>query len=263
VSYEFPNAPTDFEWTASQRQQYNIENYAKLSEEDAALDAALINGAVEHELIGALDSVIELGVGGVMRGPAFMVPMVRRGGRLHVTDVSESNVIAAEEEMKRIHRGDLGIWTPHQEHMAKCHPAWRGAFGRTALIATFGQQHIRHLTEAMADGLSLSYVAESRDPTDGEEEMDPIDAWRRDIALVCRATRRIIHLRQTDESSGYRVGEEDIDAVSVTCEQTEAELETNGFKILASHTAPKSGHTRQKGDPHNFSGFSGILAERR
>lgn len=254
-----PYVSSDFNWTKEERKKYIHGNYSQLAKEDAKIDSALIKAIVKRDkqapLIGQLDSVLELGVGGVLRGPAFMAPLVHDRGVLTITDVSKSNVEATREDMDRVRTGDLGIWQPHQEHMASCHPAWRGAFGRAALLATYDTLNVSELKPDMADALSLSYLIESKGH-------DDIDEWRRDLRVIARAAMRLIHIRQTDDSEAYMAGDKIHLAVPVVREQTEEELSRQGFEIIGSYTAAASGQARQEGDTHRYSGFSGILAER-
>lgn len=253
-----PKESSHFEWTAEQRKCYIDGNYASISPEDASLDKNLIDQLVAYDkkrpVIGQLRSAIEIGTGGVLRGPAFIAPLVHESGSLYITDVSDNNVAATNIDMRKIQSGELGIWKPHQEHMARCHSAWSHAFGRAALLGAYLKLDVNDLQQDMADGIGLNYVIESRE-TD-------VETWQRHIRLISNAAIRLIHLRQTDESSGYMVGDECIPALSRTREQTETELERNGFEIIASYTAQKSGLTRQEGDDHDFSGFSGIIAVR-
>jgi hypothetical protein len=255
-----PYVSSDFNWTKEERKKYIDGNYGQLAEEDAQIDQKLINAITEHDkhtpLIGQLNSVLELGVGGVLRGPAFMAPLVHDHGTIAITDVSKSNVQATRIDMERVRAGNLGIWQPHQEHMARCHPAWRGAFGRAALLATYGTLDIFELEPAMADAVSLSYLIESKGHND-------IHEWRRDLRVVARAAIRLIHIRQTDESEAYMAGKKIHLAVPVIREQTEEELDREGFEVIGSYTATASGQARQSDDSHHYSGFSGIIAERR
>lgn len=255
-----PYVSSDFNWTEKERGAYIDGNYSKLADEDAAIDSALIDAIEKRDrnkpLIGQLDSVIELGVGGALRGPAFMAPLLHDSGVMNITDVSKSNVQATRKDMDRVAEGNLGIWRTHQEHMASCHPAWRGAFGRAALLATYDTLNVSELKPDMADALSLSYLIESKGH-------DDIDEWRRDLRVIARAAMRLIHIRQTDDSEAYMAGDRIHLAVSVVREQTEEELSRQGFEIIGSYTAAASGQARQEGDTHRYSGFSGILAERR
>ncbi|MDX2775906.1 hypothetical protein PV379_00865 [Streptomyces caniscabiei] len=255
-----PYVSSDFNWTDEERQAYIGGNYSQLAEEDARIDSALIDAIAERDgdtpLINQLNSVLELGVGGALRGPAFMAPLVHDHGIITITDISKKNVQATRNELHRVSAGDLGIWQPHQEHMANCHPAWRGAFGRAALLATYGTLSVSELEPDMADAVSLSYLIESKGHND-------IDEWRRDLRVVARAAIRLIHIRQTDNSEAYMAGKKIHLAVSVTREQTEEELSRHGFEVIGSYTAAASGQARQDDDAHHYSGFSGILAERR
>lgn len=255
-----PYVSSDFNWTKEEREKYIDGNYGQLAEEDAQIDQKLISAIARHDehtpLIGQLNSVLELGVGGALRGPAFMAPLVHDRGTITITDVSKSNVQATRADMERVRAGDLGIWQSHQEYMARCHPAWQGAFGRAALLATYGTLDIRGLEPNMADAVSLSYLIESKGHND-------INQWKRDLRLVARAAIRYLHIRQTDESEAYMAGKKIHLAVPVTCTQTEEELDHEGFEVIGSYTATASGQARQDGDTHRYSGFSGIIAERR
>lgn len=261
MAEQYSCSSSNFNWTKKDRTSYIQGNYGKLAREDAQIDSALINAITRHDnkyspLLGQLDSAIELGVGGSLRGPAFMAPLVHDHGVLHITDVSENNVHATQKEMRMIARGELGIWKQHQDHMEHIHPAWRQAFSRAALLGTYGLLDVGSLQPDMADAISLNYLIESKDHSDVEE-------WRRDLRLVARAAIRLIHLRQTDGSEGYKAGNRTHLAVNVTRNQTEEELDKLGFAVIGGYTAVASGEARQDDDSYHYSGFSGILAERR
>src|SRR5690606_33100866 len=99
-------------------------------------------------------------------------------GKLYVTDVSENNVVETRRDLEQVKAGHLGLWAPHEEFMAECHPAWKGSFRRSALLSlghnAVQMLDIAHLKPDMASIVSLDYVIESRGH-------DDFNLWEKDL----------------------------------------------------------------------------------
>lgn len=113
-------------------QVYDDHNYGTLWAADKRV-AAFIIATITKRLngrVGELESLYEIGNGGVMRTAALGEPLLHPAASVTLTDVGEPQLAAIRSTVASVKAGNLGYWDTHQAAMGLRDKRWDQAITR-------------------------------------------------------------------------------------------------------------------------------------
>jgi hypothetical protein len=153
---------SDYDWDGFDTDSYYTQYKGSVIFEDRCLTRAVMGALLELNIPLKSQVVgIDVGNGGVLRGPSLIAPFVRDDGVIVWSDYGEPQLKHAREIIAAGKQGNLGNWAQQQTHMGECHSAWSGAALRSCRLGVVRKQSIFELPESAFDIAITCFVPES------------------------------------------------------------------------------------------------------
>jgi hypothetical protein len=247
-----------WDWSQAELNEYIDGNYSKLAPEDIYVGTVAISVlaayARQHDIFHALPFGTHISAGGVPRGSALIVPLIRskeEGGFIDVSDLELSTTNATRNVMSQLALGELGIWTPHQQEYAATNRTWDNSFQAAGQLAEnhVHTQDMRLLTPRAHHIIAVEYGPESA--TEDKAEYEDF------IHIICNALLPggILYMAYMRGSEGYEVGGIARPAIPVSVDYVGKILNANGMNLIINGGTDPSNSIRVEGDTHAYTGM--------
>lgn len=152
----------DYDWDSFDTESYQQQYKGGVMFEDRCLARAVTGALLELQVPLKSQTVgIDVGNGGVLRGPSLIAPFIRDDGVIVWSDYGEPQLESARQIIKSGRRGNLGSWAEHQMHMGEVNSAAADAVWRACRLGTVRKQSIFNLPETVYDIAITCFVPES------------------------------------------------------------------------------------------------------